>query len=292
LYGILASTGFCFFLKLFAIALEQKAIGANMSRNVGVKKFVGVHKPFMKAIRSILSAPGFSTAKVAVLTGGPDWPTSVITGILDLPLCSMLVGSFPVVILILPCCVSAGYLLKAGTDVELAKQYSAISSVSLVLAGVVTGVANILAFYFVQCRMEERQGEAEDPSWMRDPQEDEIVARAEEDERQARIWQHRTRWAVVPWCVRCSMVVGSLLSTASVYGLIIPALKPFEKFSINDRVSDLPDGNVLSVVNRNGWVVLALTLGSCLCLSIFLVWSACLGKEDEEDRTRYKLLST
>ena len=40
-----------------------------------------------------------------ILCGGPDWPTSVLTGILNLSVIKMLIGSAPVVIIIVPCTV-------------------------------------------------------------------------------------------------------------------------------------------------------------------------------------------
>ena len=50
----------------------------------------------IKAIRLILEEPGLTTAKVSILVGGPDWPTSVLTGILKLPAAGMQIGTLPV----------------------------------------------------------------------------------------------------------------------------------------------------------------------------------------------------
>ena len=50
----------------------------------------------IRAIRLILSKPGMSLKKISILCGGPDWPTSVLTGILKLRVLSMLWGSVPV----------------------------------------------------------------------------------------------------------------------------------------------------------------------------------------------------
>merc|ERR1719410_1490439 len=100
--GVLFSTTLCMLIKFTAIALEQKAIGEVFSENVAVKKIVQVHTPPVKALRHILQAPRLRADKVAVLVGGPDWPTSVLTGILRLRLSEMLLGSLPLVFLILP----------------------------------------------------------------------------------------------------------------------------------------------------------------------------------------------
>ena len=49
--------------------------------------------------------------KVCILVGGPDWPTSVLTGILGLDVFEMLLGSCPILLLIAPTCM-AGKLYK------------------------------------------------------------------------------------------------------------------------------------------------------------------------------------
>lgn len=272
--GIIFSSCFCLFLKLVAIALEQKAIGKPFSQNLKIKKFIGVHTPFMRAIRHILSQPGFSPGKVAVLVGGPDWPTSVITGILDLPLCSMLMGSLPVAILITPCCVAAGFMLKAGVDTENEAQLSAMANVFVVLAAVATGIANIAVAYFIQSTLATYKDEIADEKsdWQRDPQEAEVKAAILRDERQAARAAYLTRWIVTPNWVRVCLVVGSLLTTAACYVLIQPVRKPFEKFKINDRVSELPGGSPLSVVNDAGWVSIGIMCGACVCLAIVMLW--------------------
>lgn len=75
-----------FFLKMSAIYVQQKWIGEQLSRNDTVRQIVGVNKPLMRGIELVLRRPGLSPGKVAILCGGPDWPTSVLTGVLKLSL--------------------------------------------------------------------------------------------------------------------------------------------------------------------------------------------------------------
>merc|ERR1719277_2641003 len=190
---------FCWFLKLTAIFLEQMAIGKVFSRSVAVKKFIGVQTPFMKGVRSILSEPGWChPAKLAVLCGGPDWPTSVITGIMDLPAIPMLVGSLPVVIIVLPCCVSAAFLLKAGEDPDNYKQHKAIADMSLLLAGMCSGSANMMACYFVQTTVANNRElmDAKDSTWQKDPDEDAVLEAVERDKESASLYEEYTHWQV------------------------------------------------------------------------------------------------
>jgi hypothetical protein len=56
---------------------------------------VGIHTPFIQGIKVLLDKPGLSMPKVFILCGGPDWPTSVLAGILKLSLMQCLIGTLP-----------------------------------------------------------------------------------------------------------------------------------------------------------------------------------------------------
>jgi len=246
-----------------AIALEQKGIGQPFSHSVSVKKFVGVQTPAMKAVRTILTKPGCGFAKSAVLCGGPDWPTSVLTGILNLRLVDMLLGSLPVVFLIAPCCVAAAYILRAShEDFNERKQaqYRAMANVSLALSAILQGCASVLATLYIQAAMHK----SEDGAWT-DPQEGEILEEIKADNLAAEEFAERTRWENLKWS-RGILVLGSLLSCVSVALLLNHRAPPFKNFDITDKVSNL-DGGVLSVVNPSGWYVLGLMAAQFICLA-------------------------
>lgn len=54
-----------------------------------------------------------SAAKIAILMGGPDWPTSVLCGIMKLDLIPNLIGTLPILIMIVP-------MVLVGTSTYLA----------------------------------------------------------------------------------------------------------------------------------------------------------------------------
>eukprot|EP01048_Picozoa_sp_COSAG05_P029920 COSAG05_NODE_10106_length_582_cov_25.541850_1_plen_67_part_10 len=67
---------------MLAITMQQKIIGGGLGTKVGVRSAVGVNSTAVRAIKLVLSDPKCLTlGKVAILVGGPDWPTSVLTGI-------------------------------------------------------------------------------------------------------------------------------------------------------------------------------------------------------------------
>ena len=55
---------------------------------------VGINSRQMRAIRYCLMQPGLNPAKIAILCGGPDWPTSVLCGILGVPLRESMIGTY------------------------------------------------------------------------------------------------------------------------------------------------------------------------------------------------------
>src|SRR6056300_2102000 len=66
----------------------------------------------------VLSQEGLSIPKVAILIGGPDWPTSVLCGIMRLSLPQIILGTTPGVFLILPTCVTGALLYMASLKDE------------------------------------------------------------------------------------------------------------------------------------------------------------------------------
>jgi len=105
----------CWGIKLVSCMLQQKVFGENMRGNVGVRYAVGINSVQMRAIRYCLMQPGFTMAKVAILCGGPDWPTSVLCGILGVSWVEAMLGTSPVLVLYLGYTVLAGaFQLKIG----------------------------------------------------------------------------------------------------------------------------------------------------------------------------------
>eukprot|EP00971_Amphidinium_carterae_P196629 3902340-Amphidinium_carterae.1 len=88
-------------IKLLAVALQQKLIGYPFSDSDAIKKTIGVQTSVMKAAKQVLKRPGSDFDKICVLVSGLDWLTSVLTGVLNVPLVHMLIG-ITSVFLILP----------------------------------------------------------------------------------------------------------------------------------------------------------------------------------------------
>merc|ERR1740121_1890074 len=92
-----------------------------MGKSVKVQQFVGVTKVGVLAIEAVLKEEGFKLFKVCILVAGPDFPTSVLCGILRLSIPQMLLGTCPVILVsIIPQTLVGVLLTKEGATLIFA----------------------------------------------------------------------------------------------------------------------------------------------------------------------------
>merc|ERR1712238_315662 len=94
-WPIAYASGASMALKLLACTIQQKFFGGLLKKYVAVRQFVGINSTVVRSMKVILGEKGMGIAKVSILVGGPDWPTSVLCGIMDLPLLPVLFGTLP-----------------------------------------------------------------------------------------------------------------------------------------------------------------------------------------------------
>jgi len=262
-------------IKLSAVAMQQKMIGEPFCESVRVKKIVSIHTPEMKAIRHILSQQGMHWDKVVVLVCGPDWPTSVLTGILRLPLCEMLMGTLPMVLLILPFSLAGSFMVHASTlpDNTIAKRrYEGVASTLLFVSMLLQMAGMMLIFQCTQTMIEKYKDEIAGGEWMKDPQEEEVMREIQEEQMQKEERQEATRWSILPCWIKLVLVFGTMLMSLMMHIIILPFVKPFKDFSLQDKFSDI--GEVSFLINQAGWVAIASLCASVACLIVFDVWSS------------------
>lgn len=171
--GLVYATLVGFALKLTAVALEQELIGRQFGNYVAVRSFIRINSLEMRATRRILRRPGINTAKCAILVGGPDWPTSVTTGILKLNLLQMLLGTTPILPLIAASTAAGGMqLLKTKGDL-----YDSITVIVTFLSFLAQTASTLLAMYFIERTSTQYAAEL-----AAEPPDEEVLAH---DERQA-----------------------------------------------------------------------------------------------------------
>eukprot|EP00924_Labyrinthula_sp_SR-Ha-C_P016300 snap_masked-scaffold_106-processed-gene-0.10-mRNA-1 protein AED:1.00 eAED:1.00 QI:0/0/0/0/1/1/4/0/402 len=249
LYALLVSL--C--LKLFALVLQQKIIGERFgSTNVAVRRAVGVNSITIRAMKKILMTKGLSFGKVAILIGGPDWPTSVLTGLLRLDVFQMMLGTIPVVFLILPTVMSGAMLVKTAEEPDNST-FSALSTVSVLLttivqAGSMLVATNVIASGAVKYEKELSEEEPDQEVLELDNQK----KAAEERYKQVTNWQNLTEF----W--KKSLIVAVVVMTICCYSFQLLGSTLFVDYEITDSVGDVLSGNALLLVTNEGWVALVL----------------------------------
>lgn len=263
--GLFLSTFICLLIKLSAVVIQQKVIGEIFGRKVSVRRMVGVNSITIRAIKAILSVPGLSARKSAILCGGPDWPTSVLTGILRLPLLEMLVGTLPVYIVMAPCCAAGAMMIKAAEG----GAWGTISATTLTAASFGQGFALCSALYFIEEHTGKHRKELEAM-----PDDEEVKALDDEQSKIEEIKNSLTAWDNPLFKMKAkSYLVGSAccLSTA----VYIYALFPnscFKEFAVTDSIERDLNGNALSVVKPAGWVALVLFFTGVVLSKLFSRW--------------------
>ncbi|CAK0823654.1 unnamed protein product [Prorocentrum cordatum] len=148
-----------FFLKLTACAIQQKLIGSRLGKHIRIRQICGVHTSQMRTVESVLRKPGLSVGKVAILCGGPDWPVSVLCGILDLPLLQCELGTTPIIFYIIPCGLCGSMYLRAGDGAE----WEAAASAMVFTTTLMTGLLWVVMAWAVQREWEQKGEELGKP---------------------------------------------------------------------------------------------------------------------------------
>ena len=162
-------------LKLLACTLQQKAIGVPLSGKVYIRQLVGMNSGLIRTMRLVLGQRGLNIAKVAILVGGPDWPTSVLCGIMDLGLFQILLGTLPVFFLIVPTVLAGTFVWMSGLqmcsekdvlDVEEACDYfdaspkydyaTTLSAIFMTGAGLVQSGSMVVATVYLEAAVRTR----------------------------------------------------------------------------------------------------------------------------------------
>jgi len=275
----LACVFVCWFVKLVSCTLQQKWFGESLGGYVGVRYTVGINSVQMRAIRYCLMQPGLSPAKVAILCGGPDWPTSVLCGILRVPLYESVLGTSPVLVLYLAYTVLAGaFMLKTGgscasdgaataadaalspspppppfpppaeyAEVGSTNYWEMASAVALGVAMVSMSCTSFAAVYFMENTIENKKAECE-----AFPVDEEVEAREIKVQAKQVAYKHVTRWGNLPALDRALLGGAVACMTAACHLAGNFGSRCFATFTVTCTVA------LVDVVKTLGWVAISL----------------------------------
>lgn len=250
----------------------QYFIGYLAGKSVHVQRFVGVDKVPTRAMEMILNKRGFALGKVCILVAGPDFPTSVLCGILKLNIPQMLLGTTPVIFVSIIPQVTVGALLTVPGN---AKEYSAVATV---FAGALQVLATLYVSYKILKTAEENYQEL---SQHREEHQ-QVAELTKQEASYTRKFLEVSSWPRLPFYVRAMIVLSSTIFWGAAFVLVIDFFSTqkicFRRFSMTDRIEDDLAGGGLGgnvwniVIQPLGSIVLGSTLLACL-LHVFVgVW--------------------
>jgi hypothetical protein len=253
---------------------------------VSIRALVGVNSDSIRAIKFILEKPGLGIQKVCVLCGGPDWPTSVLTGILGLPLSQMLLGTLPIFVVIGPCvCAGAFQLRKSEGEV-----FTSLATVSVMGATIVQLMALLAACYFI-----ERTAEENKEALRLLPKDQEVAMMDKTNRQKAQLYRSIIDWRRedFPWWVRLLLLFGAFCMGMSCYVFTLLGASCFAPFDVTSTIDCPPPlteealaadtdpskqnclhGNALNIVKPLGVYCIAAFSVGCTVLWVYSRWAS------------------
>ena len=235
------SSTVCMGVKICGVTIQQKVIGEQLGKKVSVRSAVGINTITIRAIRHLLSQPGMTLAKVCILCGGPDWPTSVLTGILRLKLSEMLLGTLPVILLIAPCCLAGAVIIKAGDPT-----YQTLDVIAKML-GVVAQTAGLMAaMYFIEREVHNESTKLIEMY----PDDMEVQALEKKAEEESKLEFDVTDWNanLLPKAAKICLMLASIVMSVTCYILTLIPKHCFLPFAVSDTVDSKLRGEVWNLI--------------------------------------------
>lgn len=287
--AIAYAMGVSLVLKLFATFLQQKMIGGLLKQNIAVRQLVGINTPLIRTMKLLLAERGLGVAKVAILIGGPDWPTSVLCGIMDLPLLPILVGTLPIFILIIPTVLAGSFIYMASIQLNDGSPEfpwaGTASTICTALAAIVLFGCILSAAFYVEKAMSTR---TDDLAML---EIDEAVRVADEKNQSMKnAYKEGTEWKQIPIWVRLILILSLTSMITSCYMIQLFQEDAFTEYQLTYTIENNLSGNWRNLVKPIGWVALLLFASSLFLLFIFISWAKCkarqllLKKSEEQER--------
>ena len=241
----------------------------------------------MKVMSLLLRERGMSLAKVAILVGGPDWPTSVLMGLMGLPLPPMIMGTLPVICLVAPLSLSGSFMIQ-GTIAP----FPALTNIALALSSLSQVGTFVAMLHYVE-QVTQTNREALETM----PYDLEVLELDRRSEEYAALYAELTAWASpeVPRVLRVLLCIGAASGIGACQMATLRGSNCFRDFSLypdfNTQLRDNLGGHVSNLIMLPGYGVLGLALIAYICRFIFTQWASSLVRKRFKSGQRSKAAS-
>ena len=271
--SVIYAIGVSVCLKLLACTLQQKGIGGLLKNKVGIRQLVGVNSTIIRSMKLVLKEKGLGIAKVSILVGGPDWPTSVLCGIMDLPLLPILVGTLPIVFLITPTLLTGSFTYLSSVRNEDGQAEYPWAGTATAVCAAITGLVQfgsmIVAAFFLEQTVADRKDELDAI-----PIDEEVKEADERDEALNKAYEEVTQWEYVPFLAKQCLLLSLGLMIICCYVVQLFASSCFVEYELTSTIDTHLDGDWKNIVKDLGFVAIIIFLVSILFLLFFTSWAS------------------
>ncbi|KAL3929345.1 MAG: hypothetical protein SGBAC_012252 [Bacillariaceae sp.] len=264
--------GVSLLLKLLACTLQQKLIGEQLSNFVAVRQVVGINSSVIRAMKLILQEPGFSIPKVAILIGGPDWPTSVLCGLMRLQLLPILIGTIPVIFLIFPTLLTGTFTYMASLTLDDGTPEFPYAGVLATVFAAITAVVQfgsmVVAAYYL-----EQTANAREEELAQIPIDEEVKERGEKQAAFNKCYKEVTKWEIVPFFPKMILRLAVVTMIVSCYLVQLFAKSCFAEYELTYTIDNNLDGDWTNLLLPLGRVASLLFLVSCMLQYGYIKWA-------------------
>lgn len=230
-FGCVIAMALGLFTKLCA-CVGQYMIGYYMGKSVKIQQLIAVDKVPTRAIERILKSRGLNSGKVAILIGGPDWPTSVTCGIIRVNIPQMLLGTLPVIVLLAPCCLAGACMGRVAPGEE--SQWSILASSFTAMAAVVNMASMAYAVYKISCTIGKYGEDLSKPR----PEHEVVAELTRKEASYVACYTRVTQWSVLSCFWKTLLLGGTLLQLSSNMMFICFSDWCFRPFSVSSKIDD------------------------------------------------------
>lgn len=223
-------------------------------------------------MKLILQEPGFSVPKVTILIGGPDWPTSVLCGLMRLQLLPILLGTVPVIFLIIPTLLTGTFTYMSSLTLEDGTPEFAYAGVLATVFAAITAIVQfgsmVVAAYYL-----EQTANARGEELAQMPIDEEVKEREEKDEKFKRCYKEVTKWEIVPFLPKMILRLAVLTMIVSCYMVQLFARSSFAEYELTYTIDNNLDGDWTNLLLPMGRIACLLFLISCILVYSYIKWA-------------------
>lgn len=182
-----------------------------------------------------------------------------------------MLGTTPIIFLIFPTCLTGALLYMASLETEGGNpQFPSMGTAATITASLTAMVqfgSMIVAAYYLERATDKRKDEIDALEI-----DKEVKEADDKDEHIRKCYHTVTRWRVVPFWVKSTLLSSLALITASCYMVQFFSSMCFVEHTLTDSVEENLANNPMNLFLPLGWVAIALFCGSMALLWVFSAW--------------------